>query len=439
MRIHKRLRKVLAVLMALMMVAMTASVSLAAGPSLLNSTKVTKAKNAAQFLSAAEAMLKDSKLFDLSDYETSKNGLDLSDKYQTGRILVKPDTDLPSSVLKSASNVISFNGWYFLQFNTENATKNAYKALKADYGTDNVVLDSVFKVDLPKAVSTQKIQDKDNYLSWGIKNMGMDKVQRKLKATGNKTKVTVAIIDTGISLFESGIQDRITDAFDFVALNPFPLDLNGHGTHCASTIIDATPDNVKIMPIKTMTAIGFGTNFHTIFGLVYAYYMGADIVNMSLGGEDPFQLKPYDAFLKDMVDAGMTICVAAGNEAADVQYSYPASSQYVITVGATKMNNRVDKEYSNYGSKVDFVAPGTEIEGLSTVMGIPLVAYMSGTSMATPHITAACALIKCVYPKYNQKQIYAVLKKNAIDIEAMGKDKYAGWGRIDLTNFAKQI
>ena len=140
-----------------------------------------------------------------------------------------------------------------------------------------------------------------------------------------------------------------------------------------------------------------------------------------------------------MVDDGMTIVVAAGNEGTDVKTSYPSSSKYVITVGAINKKNRVDKEYSNFGSAVDFVAPGTEIKGYATDLGIPCMAIMTGTSMATPHVSAACALIKTVHPNYNQKQIYNVLKAHAVDIEAKGKDKYAGWGRIDLTSFANNL
>ena len=123
----------------------------------------------------------------------------------------------------------------------------------------------------------------------------------------------------------------------------------------------------------------------------------------------------------------------------DVKKSYPSSSEYVITVGSMNKKNKVDKEYSNYGDAVDFVAPGNKILGYATDSGIPAKAYMTGTSMATPHVTAACALIKTAHPDYNQKQIYKVLKANAIDIEAKGKDKYAGWGRIDLTNYAKNF
>ena len=401
-------------------------------------TNVYLAKNAESFLKAAQKMVEQSRMFVLPD-ENGGEDVDLNDLYQTGRIMVRPGATLAKGFLEAAVDVIYFNGWYFLQYGTEEATKLAYKALQEAYGASNVILDTVFKVQLPKAVEVKKLKDTDKYLSWGIRNMGMDKVQQKLAKRKNKPEVKVAILDTGISLIETAFSGRIVNPADFVAFTPFPHDFNGHGTHCASTIVDATPSNVKVMPVKTMSGIGFGTIFNNLMGLIYAQLMGADIVNMSLAGLDELELKPYDALLKSMVDDGMTIVVAAGNEGTDVKTSYPSSSKYVITVGAINKKNRVDKEYSNFGSAIDFVAPGSEIKGYATDLGIPCMAVMTGTSMATPHVTAACALIKTVHPNYNQKQIYNVLKAHAIDIEAKGKDKYAGWGRIDLTSFANNL
>ena len=462
----KHTSKLFAIILSLMMVLSTVSVAFAAKPinvpdqtgddtviienpvDAVNSqlkemaggqdTNVYLAKNAESFLKAAQKMVEQSRMFVLPD-ENGGEDVDLNDLYQTGRIMVRPGATLAKGFLEAAVDVIYFNGWYFLQYGTEEATKLAYKALQEAYGASNVILDTVFQVQLPKAVEVKKLKDTDKYLSWGIRNMGMDKVQQKLAKRKNKPEVKVAILDTGISLIETAFSGRIVNPADFVAFTPFPHDFNGHGTHCASTIVDATPSNVKVMPVKTMSGIGFGTIFNNLMGLIYAQLMGADIVNMSLAGLDELELKPYDALLKSMVDDGMTIVVAAGNEGTDVKTSYPSSSKYVITVGAINKKNRVDKEYSNFGSAIDFVAPGSEIKGYATDLGIPCMAVMTGTSMATPHVSAACALIKTVHPNYNQKQIYNVLKAHAVDIEAKGKDKYAGWGRIDLTSFANNL
>ncbi|MBQ8924643.1 MAG: S8 family serine peptidase [Clostridia bacterium] len=434
------IKQITAILLSVMLIISCIPLAFAAKPIDVSEQDpdVYLAKNAETFLKAAQKMLEQSRMFVLPD-ENSGEDVDLNDLYQTGRIMVRPGATLAKGFIEAAADVIYFNGWYFLQYGTEKATKIAYEALKEAYGASNVILDTVFQVQLPKAVEVKKLKDTPEYMSWGIKNMGMDKVQQKLERKKNKPQVKVAILDTGISYLETAFNGRIVNAADLIAFTPIPHDFNGHGTHCASTIVDATPSNVKVMPVKTMTGLGFGTIFNNLMGLVYAQLMDADIVNMSLAGLDELELKPYDQLLKSMVDNGMTIVVAAGNEGTNVKKSYPSSSEYVITVGAIGKNNRVDKEYSNFGSAIDFVAPGTGVKGLSTELGIPAIATMTGTSMAAPHVSAACALIKTVHPNYNQKQIYNVLKANAVDIEAKGKDKYAGWGRIDLTNFAKQL
>lgn len=442
---RRPLTKLAAVLTAfLLLFSLCAGFSYAASPAPEADKNVTFCSSVNSFLKFGERMLQDSPLFQLKDGEDVKQTVNFKDKFQTGRILVKPTKTLSKRYTKNASEALYFRGWYVLQYNTEKAAKEAYNALREQYGARNVLPDEVFKVNLPKTkadktVKTQALTTQKDYLSWGIRNMGMDKVQEKLEARGNKTKVTVAVLDTGVNYLEPDMRARMVSPMDFITFLPFPMDFHGHGTHCAGTIIDATPFNVKIMPVKIVSASGIGTQLHTMVGLMYASQNGADVINMSIGGANLFETNLYDDLLKENYDKGMVQVVAAGNESMDVGQSYPACSQYVITVAATNKKNKVDKEYSNFGKKVDFAAPGTAVKGLSSISGLPGTAVMTGTSMAAPHISAAAALVKCVYPNYNQKQVYNVLKKYAVDIDKQGKDIYSGWGRIDLTGFANKL
>ena len=397
---------------------------------------VTTVTTPAAFLKAAQSMMEQSSMFRLTDKENLK--VDLSDTFQTGRILVQPGKALPADVLNKADSAICYNGLYLLQYKTKKATKAAYKALKEAYGADSVLLDRLFKVDLPKA-SAVSAKAAAEYKSWGIKNMGLDKLKSRVKARGYKTKVKVAVLDTGISFMESALQKRVTDAFDCIAFTTVPQDLNGHGSHCAGTIVEATPSNVKIMPVKILTSVGWGSTLHIVLGLLYAQWKGADVVNLSLGSPDIMTVKPYDALLKNLAASGAVICCASGNEATDVKYSHPGNSKYVITIGALKSNNRVDRRYSNYGSKVDFACPGTDVNGYAVVFGLPATMTMTGTSMAAPHASAAAALVKVVHPNYNRAKVYSVFRSCAVDIEAKGKDPYAGWGRLDMSRYANRI
>ena len=153
-------------------------------------TKVYLAKNYETFLRAAQKMVEQSRMFLLPD-ENGGEDVDLNDLYQTGRIMVYPGATLARGFVEAAVDVIYFNGWYFLQYGTEEATKIAYKALQKAYGAANVILDTVFQVQLPKAIETKQLKETNGYLSWGIQNMGMDKVQEKLNKRKNKPEVKV--------------------------------------------------------------------------------------------------------------------------------------------------------------------------------------------------------------------------------------------------------
>ena len=397
------------------------------------------------FTKLIRKMLESTTLFRLQDGEDVDQDIDYTDTFQTGRVIVKPDKAMPDDVLDKAKLAIAYDDYIFLQFGNRKATKDACETLTDYYGEDRVFPDVVFHTQLEKATALPstdlRYTDKqDPYLSWGVKNMGLDKMKNKLAKKTNKKTIKVAVIDTGINyLDELGQSSRIKDEFDTLTFVGKPQDFNGHGTFCAGVIAESTPSNVKVVPVKTITASGAGTSLHILMGVMYAAEIKADVVSMSLGGEDLTGIHYMDPFFKEIRENKGCIVVAAGNEQQDTKNCYPANSKYVITVGAIKNDNTVDKEYSNFGSHLDFVAPGTEVGGRYGLAGIPLYIELTGTSMATPHVAAACALVKTAHPEYGQKKVYNVLKANAVDIGAKGWDKYAGWGRINLANYAARL
>ena len=411
----------------------------------LDPTEVDIAEDFNEFKDLTKDMLDVSKLFKLKDGKDLKQKVDLTDTFQTGRLIVRPDSPLPADVLKTAQKAISYLDYVILQFSSKKAAQNAYEALKDLYGSGRVIPDVIFKANINEVKALQPIDMREKpttgpYLSWGVRNMGMDKVKAKLAKRSNKPTVRVAVLDTGISMLDSIYESgRIANQFDAVLFSGLPMDFNGHGTFCAGVIAESTPSNVKIVPVKVMNATGFGSTLSIIIGCFYAAEIKADVVSMSLGGEVVEGINYLDEFFKDIRNNKGCIVVASGNEARDVKYSYPANSKYVITVSGLKQNNRVDRRYSNYGSQVDFAAPGTDVGGTYAVLGIPMYQEASGTSMAAPHVAAACALIKTAHPSYNQTQVYNVLKAYSVDIEAKGKDIRAGWGRIDLSGYANRI
>ena len=173
------------------------------------------------------------------------------------------------------------------------------------------------------------------------------------------------IIDTGIYVSHSEFGSRTSMGFTYFTSN---TDGNGHGTHVAGTIGSKTygvAKKTKLFAVKVLDANGSGTTSGVIGGMDFTVENAAQqdcpkgvVVNMSLGGG--FAQTINDA-AAGIVDAGLFLAVAAGNEGVDAEGSSPASEPSACTVGATEEDDTL-ASYSNYGSVVDILAPGSEIE-----------------------------------------------------------------------------
>lgn len=201
------------------------------------------------------------------------------------------------------------------------------------------------------------------------------------------------IVDTGIDAEHEEFEGRAQFVENFTQ-DP-DGDGQGHGTHCAGTIGSKTYGVAKkttLFGVKVLDDSGSGTNADVIAGMEFvvgdaperAECEKGTVVNMSLGGT--FSQAVNDAAAA-IVDAGIFLAVAAGNEASDAQNSSPASEPKACTVGASDDADQI-AEFSNFGSVVDVFGPGVDI--LSTVPG-GSSEELSGTSMASPHVAGLAA------------------------------------------------
>ena len=181
-------------------------------------------------------------------------------------------------------------------------------------------------------------------------------------------------------------------------------DCNGHGTHVAGTVGGAkygVAKGVKLVAVRVLDCDGSGTTEQVLAGIdwVTENAVKPAVANMSLGSDE------IDRVLNDAVAnsiaSGVTYAVAAGNEDDNACKSSPAAVSTAITVGAT---DRVDFRawFSNYGRCVDTFAPGVNIT--STAPGNK-TAVMDGTSMASPHVAGAAALLLAAHPAWTPKQV----------------------------------
>lgn len=275
---------------------------------------------------------------------------------------------------------------------------------------------------------------------------------------GGDPSVVVAVLDTGVAFeaYQSYLRapDFASTAFvtgtDVVNHDGHPNDDHGHGTHVAGTIAQSTNNGLagaglafgtSIMPIKVLDGTGVGTTADIAAGVDFARTNGADVINLSLGGssDDPV----LQTAIKQAVNAGLVVVAAAGNDGNN-GLAYPARYDEVVSVGATRFDD-ARAPYSNYGTGLDLVAPGGDLDVDQNGDGQPdgilqqtcasagcttfNEFYYEGTSQAAPHVAGAAALL--LSAGISAGNVRAVLEGSVTDLGSAGYDTTFGWGRLN--------
>lgn len=303
---------------------------------------------------------------------------------------------------------------------------------------------------------------------WGLHNTGqdggmsgadIDALGAWNSTTGSKNTI-IAVFDTGVNYTHQDLagnmwintgeipNNSIDDdhngyvddyrGYAFDPMRPDPNDEMGHGTHVAGTIgavgnngmgVSGVNWNVSLMPLNVFnTTIRASYVSAQIQGILYANMMGARVISMSLGGTSyPPSMARYDAINSSSV---VVVC-AAGNAYMDndIYPFYPASyncSNIIAVASIDRMNNQ--SYFSNYGkTSVDLGAPGSDI--LSTYMDGSYM-IMSGTSMATPHVSGEAGLILSQYPNLTNLQVIDRILASTDPVPDLAKNTVTG-GRVN--------
>jgi subtilase family serine protease len=261
------------------------------------------------------------------------------------------------------------------------------------------------------------------------------------------SSITVGVIDSGVDYNNPDLAANYAGGYDFVSMDSDPMDDHGHGTHVAGTIAAAlnnrtgTPPaaegvvgvapNARIRAYKVCSADGTCSDFAIQQAIAQAITDGVKVINMSLG-EAEYSLSLDDA-VQEAWNAGLVIVAGAGNNGT-TELFYPAALNNVISVGAFDPNHQ-RASFSNYGSWVDISAPGSIIMstypmvscGSSTTPGdTGCYTWNSGTSMATPHVAGAAALVWSRSDVTSNSQVVDILL-NSADPQGVGGVRLDSW------------
>ena len=323
-----------------------------------------------------------------------------------------------------------------------NKVFNGYSAILSPSALEKVKKNP--KVDYVEKDQVMRINTQVLNPTWGLDRI--DQVSLPLSTTYSYvsagTGVDAYIIDTGILVNHSDFGSRAVGGFSSIGTSTNWIDQNGHGTHVAGTVggnMYGVAKDIKLIAVRVLDAAGSGTTSGVIAGINWAishHTTRPAVANMSLGGGASSAL---DLAVNNAIKDGIVMCVAAGNNSADAGRYSPARVTAAITVGATGayptlgINYDAMASYSNYGSVVDIFAPGTSIQS-DWITSTGATALLSGTSMATPHVTGVAALYLAQNPLALPAQVQTYLKSSATKNKISGL-KGTTTNSLSFTNF----
>ncbi len=301
----------------------------------------------------------------------------------------------------------------------------------------------------------------------GIDAVGAWKNLRKAGRAGGKD-VTVAVLDTGVAFKDEGRFRRSPDfganqfvpGHDFVGKDPLALDVNGHGTHIASTIAEKTNNHLgltglaygaKLMPIRVLNGLGNGHADRIAKGIRFAAKHGADVINMSFNFGCGNAVPPVAQAMRFASIRGAVLVASTGNDEPRGCVTMPAADLHAIAVGGTTEDGGLGS-YSKISPRVDLVAPGGGLPALGCTQisqdrpiyqvtfatGAPkqfqIPGYYEGTSMSAAHVSGVAALVIAsgvIGADPTPAQVLARLQQTARDLGTPGRDNEYGAGLIN--------
>ncbi len=340
-------------------------------------------------------------------------------EYETCRLIVKSEEKIDA--LNAVSVISGYRNLWVLQFKNPYDAASAYEYYAKLAGVEYVTPDRIVTMQ-----STDNFTEEQK--SWPGEMTRTTEVKDYFE-NRNSEEVTVGIIDSGLDynndIFDGRLVDNGVNLSEPNKDTAMSDDPKSHGTHIAGIIAMNTPDTTKLRAYKIFDYRGNSTELLVITAVDLAVSDGMDIINLSLGTADSDALRES---LQNAYDSGTVIVTASGNKGIDCADILPAAFDGAITVGAVDKNG-TPADFSNFGATLDIVAPGVDIYSCLNGNKYGLI---SGTSMATPFVSAAAALLLGNDSDLTPSQVENSLKENAHPVKGGYSKSKIGDGILNI-------
>ncbi|MBN2218971.1 MAG: S8 family serine peptidase [Kosmotogaceae bacterium] len=384
-----------------------------------------------------------------SAYSPRFSSKDIEQGFLSNQFVVLFDRGFDSTIISGVSGVEILDEFY------SRDGSFGYAVVKTDDPSSLFGIEGVKSIEPERIFTLQSEESVPNDPLYPIQwNYPMIQMPQAWTIAKGASTVVVAVIDSGTRPDHPDLSGRLLSGYDVYNDDSDPIDEPpagklSHGTHVTGTIASST-DNLEgvsgmiwssypvLLPVKVFEYDEYGRSVTTesilAKGIYYAVDHGAKIINMSLAGPD----SPVVAAAVQYASENEVLMIAAsGNYSSSSPY-YPASYEEVISVGAVD-NTMQRAGYSNYGASLDFVAPGgsSNSQILSTCYSSTEgndYLYMTGTSMAAPHVTGLAALLMAEgyagKDGSGEEIIRKILRETSLDLGESGWDPYYGFGLV---------
>ena len=328
---------------------------------------------------------------------------------------------------------------------------------------------------LVETTSTPKGAEEITVSSWGLEKINALSVWGAYGARGSG--VTIGLLDTGVNAAHPDLEGKVEHWAEFDSmgqnLESDPYDSDEHGTHCAGTLVGSNKSGrfigvapeAKLAAALVLNGQNGGTDAQVLAGIDWAVEMGVDVISLSLGGlVMDYETPPtYTEAILSCIEAGIPVIAAIGNEGEQTTGS-PGNDVFALSVGAT---DAIDRAAGFSGgrtqviSQSDYIAdeflplaylkPDLSAPGVAVFSSAPNGEYksFSGTSMATPHVAGAIALLLSA-TNIKAKEVGArraftiqdLICGSVKDLGEAGQDQRYGFGRLDVlraVDFARDL